>query len=368
MASGSKTSVIMAITGNSVVTVLKFSAAAVTHSASMMNEAVHSLMDTINQVFLLMGLKSGGRPSDARHAFGHGQKKYLWNLWSAIGLFSIGAGLGFAHAWHSYHALADGSHVEPQTVSMLGLEVDPILVSIVVLVIAFLIEAWVLAVALKEFLSRMRADGQTSFWRSLVVSDDPTLLAVLLEDSVAVFGVMLAAAGIGLSRITGNPVWDIAFSVVIAFILAVVAILLGMINMRYLTDIRDTEAEEAFRTVVKSHREVDRWHDLRSVIIDEAHTVLVAEIELREEVVLNGLGQRIDEIYNDFLERVPGRRREVPSVTQYLRTRATVQATLERAEQVVDELERDIRAICPQVYHVTLEVEGIAETTPLETV
>ena len=96
MTSGSNKAVLTAIFSNSIVTVLKFAAAIITHSASMMNEAIHSLMDTINQGFLYRGLVVGQRPADATHAFGHGQKKYLWNLWSAIGLFSIGA--GFRHA------------------------------------------------------------------------------------------------------------------------------------------------------------------------------------------------------------------------------------------------------------------------------
>ena len=102
MSANSKKVVLVAICGNAVLAILKFTVAVPTHSAAMMNEAIHSLMDTLNQLFLLMGLKSGSRPADRRYAFGHGQKKYLWNLWSAIGLFSIGCGLGLSHAWHAW--------------------------------------------------------------------------------------------------------------------------------------------------------------------------------------------------------------------------------------------------------------------------
>jgi solute carrier family 30 (zinc transporter), member 9 len=189
-----------------------------------------------------------------------------------------------------------------------------------------------------------------------------------LEDSVAVFGVILAATGIGLARLTGNPVWDIGFSAVIALILAVVAILLGAINMRFLTDISDKEAEQAFCDIVLTHPQVERWHDLRSVIIDESHTVLVAEIELREEIILTGLARRVDEIYEEFLQRVPNHRRDDDAVIKYLLLRSTVQATLERTEQVIDEIEKSVKQRCPQVFHLTLEVEGIAETKKLESV
>ena len=99
MSSGSRTAVVMAIIGNAGLTVLKFGSAVISQSPSMMNEAIHSFMDTANQMFLLFGLRAATRGPDQLYAFGHGQKKYLWNLWSAIGLFSIGCGLGLAHAW-----------------------------------------------------------------------------------------------------------------------------------------------------------------------------------------------------------------------------------------------------------------------------
>ena len=166
-----------AIFGNATITVLKFGAAFATHSAAMMNEAVHSLMDTLNQLFLLMGLVRGGRPADRQYAFGHGQKKYLWNLWSAIGLFSIGCGLGLAHAWHAWHQL--GVAERPTSVSVAGVEIDPIWISVVVLLIALLLEGYVLLIAGREFLERMRADGERSPFRYLVTADDPTLIAVL---------------------------------------------------------------------------------------------------------------------------------------------------------------------------------------------
>ncbi len=125
MSSNSKKVVLVAICGNAVLTILKFTVAVPTQSAAMMNEAIHSLMDTLNQLFLLMGLKSGSRPADRRYASGHGQKKYLWNLWSAIGLFSIGCGLGLSHAWHAWqdsHNITEQVTVE----STLLWSVDPL--------------------------------------------------------------------------------------------------------------------------------------------------------------------------------------------------------------------------------------------------
>ena len=358
MASGSRTAVLAAIGGNAVLTVLKFTAALVTHSAAMMNEAVHSLVDTLNQVFLLMGLRQGGRSADHLYAFGHGQKKYLWNLWSAIGLFSIGCGLGLAHAWHVWHNSGDG--FVAGDIALGGVAIDSLWISGSVLTAALLIEGQVLRIAWREFAAGARTQGIQP-WRRLLEPDDPTLLAVVLEDAIAVIGVVLAATGIVLARFTGDISWDVGFSVAIALMLGVTAVILGRINMRFLSDIRDREAEAAFIEIAASHREIERYHDLRSIVLDEHHTVLVAEVEIREESMLAGLRDSIDEQQARLLALVPDRKRDDADLLNYVADRAAVQVTLERTERIIDELEAQLRARCPRVSHVTIEVQGIAD-------
>ena len=358
MAQSSKKAVVAALLGNAVITVLKFIAALLTHSASMMNEAVHSLMDTVNQLFLLLGLRYGERPPDNRYAFGHGQKKYLWNLWSAIGLFSIGAGLGLAHAWSSY---TDVHSFKPLTdMHAFGYDFSPYWISGAVLAFALVVDGYVLSVATREVYTRMRAAGADGWLRYLARSDDPTLTAVVLEDVVAVLGVLLAAAGIGLTVLTGNPLWDIGVSVLIALMLGAIAFFLGAVNMRYLTDIRDPGAEQAFLDVANGLHEVERFHDLRSIVVDEANTVVVAEVELREEVVLSGLTDKIDSRRRGLRADLSAERRDDPRLQQYIDNRAVVEATLERTEELVDRIEAEVRKICPRIAHVTIEVEGIA--------
>jgi zinc transporter 9 len=364
MAHGSSKAVITALVANAILTVLKFAAAFVTHSASMMNEAIHSLMDSLNQGFLLIGLKVAERPSDAVYAFGHGQKKYLWNLWSAIGLFSIGCGLGLAHAWHSW-AVA-GQKTPPARLELFGSSFNPLWVAGLVLFIALVLDGYSLAVAVREFLKRMRAQGESGFLKSLYRSDDPTLVAFLLEDTVATLGVLLASTGILLSVYTGNPYWDIAFSMLIAVLLGLTAFFLGSVNMRFLADVRDQDAEAAFADLVRDHPEVERYHDLRSIIIDDEHTVLVAEVELREEAIVAGLKQRMLDSENSYLSMLPGSRREDEKVRDYCRIRAAAQATLERTEEIIEELAAAIRQRLPRVQHVTIEVEGIATAPGVE--
>lgn len=359
MAGGSKKAVVYAIGGNGFVTVLKFLAAFSTASASMMNEAVHSLMDTVNQIFLLLGIRQSERPADGLYAFGHGQKKYLWNLWSAIGLFSIGAGLGLAHAWHSWHNLHEVKI--GGLVSLFGMQVSSLWVSGVVLTIALIVEGYVLMIAGREFAARMREEGETNPFKFIIEGDDPTLTAVVLEDSVAVLGVILAGTGITLSFLTQNAIWDVLFSVLIAVMLAVIAFVLGAVNMRLLTDVRDVDAEAAFAKVADEHREVEKYHDLRSVVVDEAHTVVVAEIELREEALMQGLAERVKRHEAALFKNIPDERRGDTAVKEYVTRRAAVQSTLERTEEIIDELEGRVRKLAPQISHITIEVEGIAE-------
>ena len=353
MAHSSTRAVLTAIVTNAVTTVCKFFAATVSGSASMMNEAVHSLMDTANQGFLFFGLMQTARPADEEYAFGHGQKKYLWNLWSAIGLFSIGSGLGLAHAWHAWHA---GSPTAESRSSLTigNLHLGPTEIAVAVLAIAIVLEGLSFLVAMKQFLGEMRRDGYRSPFAYLSQSDNPTLIAVVLEDSVAMIGLVFAALGIGLSAWTGNYHWDIAA------MLGMIAVFLGIVNMRFLSDIRDTTAEELFAEIAGEHPEVERFHDLRSIVIDDQHTVLVAEIELREEAILNGLQQAIDLHQQNFLEVVPSKRSQDPAVREYIHNRAAVQATLERTESIIEELVAEIRKRLPRVFHVTIEVEGIA--------
>lgn len=358
MAHGSKKAVVTAIVGNSIVTVLKFMASFASGSAAMMNEAIHSMMDTANQVFLFIGLKVAESPADDTYAFGHGQKKYLWNLWSAIGLFSIGAGLGLSHAWHSWQ---DIGHIEEVAdISLLGMQVAPITINLVVLAIAFIIEGYSFLVAFKAFLQARDAAGYTSSFEYFGESEDPTLIAVVLEDSVAMLGLLLAAVGIGLTAITGNHLYDIFFSALIAITLGLIAFYLGYVNMRYLAGMRDPTAEKVFIDVIKNHPEVERYHDLRSIIMDEAHIILVAEIELCEEALVPNLQQEFKQERDRILELIPSHRRNEESCRSYASARASVEVTLKRAETIIDEIEAEIKARLPRVDHITLEVEGIS--------
>ncbi len=357
MAHGSRKAVLTAIVSNAFVTLVKFIAATVSGSAAMSNEAIHSLMDTLNQGFLLLGLREGERPADRVYAFGHGQKKYLWNLWSAIGLFSIGAGLGLSHAWHSWQQL--GQREEAAPLQLFGLTLDPLWLNLLVLGTAFLLEGYSFLVAGGQYLAAMRRHRHRNPFTYLPKAKDPTLVAVVLEDSVAMLGLGFAIAGISLTALTGNHFWDILFSAFIAVMLGLIAFYLGVVNMRFLADIRDPDAEQTFLEVAQRHPEIERCHDIRSIILDDRHTLLVGEIEIREESLITGLDARIEQAKSAILASLPPERRSGETVRCYAATRAAAEATLARTELVIDELKRQVREQLPRISHITLEVQGI---------
>lgn len=207
---GSRTAVIAALTGNAVIAVAKFAAAAVTGSAAMLSEAWHSVADTGNQALLLRGMSQSKRAPDVQYPFGRGKETYFWSFMVAVMLFVGGAVLSFQHGIEAL------SHPH---------ELEDIAVSVIVLGAAILIEGAVFAFAYREF---RRVRGSRSNWRTFRGTKDTAILVVLLEDSAALLGLLFALAGIFLSSVTDNPMWDGLASLAIGVLLATVAVLLAI--------------------------------------------------------------------------------------------------------------------------------------------
>ena len=343
MSSGSKKIVVVGIVSNAVVTLIKFLSAFVSTSASMMNEAIHSLMDTLNQLFLLFGLIASEKAPDQDYAFGHHQKKFIWNLWSAIGLFSIGSGLGLYHAYHSYSIMGE-AEVEAVSINILNFNISGILLAFIVLSVSFVIEGNAWRVAINEFRQRTK-DVDISIVQYISEAKDPTLVAMILEDSIAMVGILLAIIGISLSYITGNPLWDILFSSLIAILLGIAAAFLGRVNMIYLSDIRHLEIEESFTRICKEHSEVELCHDVKSIVMDENNIVLVAEVEVREEALIDNIQADIEQ-----------ERAQISEHIELRDERSAVFATVRRIDYIIEDLTNQLQQKHPQVQSVTIEV------------
>lgn len=206
---GSRLAVIAALVANSAIAVAKFIAAAITGSAAMLAEAIHSVADSGNQGMLLWGITVSKRAGGQRHPFGRGKEVYFWSFMVAVMLFVGGSVFSIQHGVNALR--------HPHAVESFG-------VSVAVLSGAILIEAIPWAVAVREF-NRVR--GSRALWRTLRDTKDAPLLVVLFEDSAAVAGLSVALAGVVASHLTGNPTWDALASILIGVLLAGVAFFLA---------------------------------------------------------------------------------------------------------------------------------------------
>ena len=205
----SKRVIYAALVGNLLVALTKFVAAGLTGSSAMASEAVHSLVDTGNEVLLLYGLRRAARPPDELHPLGHGRELYFWSFVVTILIFALGAGVSLYQGIR--HLVA------PVPIS------SPI-VNYVVLGLALVLESGSWGVAIKEFRS---TKGKRGYFEAVRQSKDPTMFMVLFEDTAALLGVAIALAGIAASQALDRPELDGAASIGIGLLLAIVAMFLA---------------------------------------------------------------------------------------------------------------------------------------------
>jgi cation diffusion facilitator family transporter len=198
-----------ALLGNALVATTKFGAAFWTGSSAMLSEAVHSCVDTSNELLLIYGRHRAKRPADRTHPFGHGRELYFWNFIVALMVFALGAGVAL------YEGITHVLHPVP---------IESPIVNYVVIGLSFLFEFSSWRIAWQEF---RVAKGNRSVQETIGASKDPTTFTVLFEDSAALVGLLIALAGIASARVFHRPELDGAASIGIALVLAVAGVALA---------------------------------------------------------------------------------------------------------------------------------------------
>ena len=202
MAHDSKTTIFAALAGNAAIAATKFGAAWWTGSSAMLSEAIHSLVDTGNQLLMLYGLRRSIRPATAEHPFGFGLELYFWTFVVAILIFGLGAGVSILEGIDKVRT--------PHAVTTPW-------VNFAVLGLSFLFEGTSWLVALRAF---RRQTGQDDVLGAVQRSKDPTVFTVLLEDSAALAGLLVAATGLGAAQLLQLPWLDGVASIGVGLILA----------------------------------------------------------------------------------------------------------------------------------------------------
>jgi cation diffusion facilitator family transporter len=195
--------VIAALIGDLLVAASKIVAAVWTGSAAMASEAIHSVVDMANEILLLYGIHRSRQKADAEHQFGHGRELYFWSFVVSLLIFALGAGFAI------YQGVSRILKPVP---------IESPVVSYVVLVLAFIFEGASWLVAMRQFGD---AKGELGFFKAFKLSKNPPSFMTLLEDSVALIGILIAAASTFAAVASGNPQIDGIGSVAIGVLLAV---------------------------------------------------------------------------------------------------------------------------------------------------
>jgi cation diffusion facilitator family transporter len=206
--STNKTPIYTAFAANTIIAICKLAAAAATGSSAMASEGIHSLVDTSNEILLLLGINKSSKPADEKRPFGYGKELYFWSFVVSLLFFAMGGGFSI------YEGIQHLMHPE---------EVKNPIWNYAILGIAFLLDGYSLKTALTEF-NRQR--GSTPFWKAVRQSKDPATFVVLFEDAADVTGILIAFFGILLGGLLHNPYLDGVASIMIGILLTMVAILL----------------------------------------------------------------------------------------------------------------------------------------------
>ncbi len=305
MATGSKKVIYVALIGNALIAIIKFIAAAITGSSAMLSEAIHSLVDTGNQVLLLYGLKRAQRPPDKNFPFGYGKEIYFWSFIVAILIFALGAGVSI------YEGIIHLLHPKPITTPY---------INYIVIGFAMMFEGFAWYFAFKEF---TKSKGKWSYIMAVQKGKDPSILVVLFEDSAALIGLVVAFLGIFLGQVTGIVYFDGAASIIIGLILAGTATWLAYETKGLLI------GESANDSIVQGIRELASGHDY----VEHVNEVLT--LHMGPDFILVNISL-------DFMD----------------------EATADEIETTVEKLDKEIKKNYLQVKRVFVEAEARKSSNP----
>ncbi|KPP72840.1 solute carrier family 30 member 9-1-like [Scleropages formosus] len=307
-----------------------------TGSASMFSEAIHSLADTCNQGLLALGISQSVRNPDAVHPYGFSNMRYIASLISGVGIFMMGAGL----SW--YHGIMGLLNPQP---------IESLLWAYCILAGSLVSEGATLLVAISEIKKSAQLQG-LSFYEYVMQSRDPSTNVVLLEDAAAVLGVILAASCMGLTSITGNPLYDSLGSLGVGALLGTVSAFLIYTNTEALLG-RSIQAEHVQKLTefLENDPAVRAIHDVKATDMGLSKVRFKAEVDFDGRVVTRSYleKQDIDQILHEI---------------QQVKTPEDLENfMLKHGENIidtlgaeVDRLEKELKHRNPEVRHVDLEI------------
>lgn len=287
-ASGGSKAIIAALLANTGIAATKFIAFVFSGSSSMLAESVHSLADSGNQLLLLIGGRQSRKSADHAHPFGYGRERYVYAFVVAIILFSIGG------VFSIYEGIDKLQHPHALEVPWLPM---------LVLSIALVLESFSLRTAVKE---SNHTRGKQSWVQFIRHAKAPELPVVLLEDVAALLGLTFAFAGVGLTIITGNPLWDAVGTLAIGVLLVLVAIVLGIETKSLLVgEGAGAEDDAAIRKAIEDHKDVEALIHMKSLYLGPDELLVGAKVAFSSKAKLADISSSIDSVEAAIRAAVP---------------------------------------------------------------
>ena len=283
--------VVVAGVANLAIAIAKLVGGLISHSSAMLSEAAHSLADTITEVLLFVALKRGNRPADDRHPFGYGRETYFWAFLAALCTFSVGAGFS---VYQGVETILEGE------------EQGSPLVSYVILAVAFVLEGSSLLKAVRQVRGAARR-RRISARRYLRTTTDTTIKAVTFEDAAALVGLVLAALGLLLEQLTGDPLWDGLSAILIGVLLVAVAVSLARANISLLIGQAVSESvEQELRAEITAMDQVDAVPFLLTSVVGPGQLLVAAKVDFADDATVADIERAADEAERRLVARHPG--------------------------------------------------------------
>ncbi len=284
----SRKAVVTAITADLLIAASKFTAFLFTHSAAMLSESIHSMVDAGNSSLLLLGIELSGKPADEGHPFGYGKELYFWTLLVALFIFLIGGGLSLAEGIHSV--------LHPH-------KLGHYLWSYATLAVAACFEGYSLHIGRREFRA---AEGVAPGWRAIHASKDPATFTVIFEDTAALFGLLAAFVGTLLDQVFDWPLADGIASVVIGSTLMAVAVLLIVESKALLVgEGADVGTLRTIRRLAEAEPGVDRAGYPLTMYFGPENILLTMNVRFNERLSRDGIEQTVDKIEARIRKQYP---------------------------------------------------------------
>ncbi|ATW89873.1 cation diffusion facilitator family transporter [Halohasta litchfieldiae] len=296
---GSKSVVLAALVANGAIAILKFFAFVLTGSPSMLSEVYHSISDTGNQVFLLVGIRYSDRAADQSHPFGYGKAQFFYSFLVSVLLFGIA---GWESVKHGYEAILNPHTVTVDPITLLGIGPFPAwYVSVVVLLGAIGFELYAFAKANAELQRQITNYGWSGIPEAFKKTSDVTTLTAYTEDTIALLGAALALVGIVLTQLTGNPIYDAVTALLIGLMLMGFAVALAWENKRLLLgESLHPDVESDLRDVIAAHEGVTHVDGFRTMFVGPAEALVTAEVSFDKSLITGDIDEDITQIETEL--------------------------------------------------------------------